>query len=242
MSGELQQAMVLAAGLGTRMRPLTDHVPKPLVKVAGRTLLDRALDAVVGAGIPRAVVNAHYLADQIEAHLKTRSDLDLKVSDERTELLDSGGGVKAALPLLDEGRLAVLNADTFWCDAGNTTLRALGEMFDPADMDFLLLLAGHENAIGFTGAGDFTMDRDGRLSRRGEAQSAPYIYAGVAIVMPALLAAVEESAFSLNRLFDRAIEQGRLYGHVLDGLWLHVGTPDAILLAEQALNRFQLQR
>jgi MurNAc alpha-1-phosphate uridylyltransferase len=239
VSADLKQAMVLAAGFGKRMKPLTDAKPKPLIEVAGRTLLDHALDAIAGAEIPKVTVNVHYLADQIEDHVKARDDIDVAISDERAEILDSGGGVKAALPLFNDGPLAVLNADTFWCERSGSTLARLGAAFDPDTMDMLLLLVRHEDAVGFDGAGDFTLGKDGRLARRGDAATAPYIYAGVAVMLPSLTAGEADEAFSLNRLFDRAIAQGRLYGQVLDGLWLHVGTPAAISLAEEALAGFQ---
>ncbi len=234
----IRQAMVLAAGLGTRMRPLTDTRPKPLIEVAGRTLLDRTLDTLEEGGITRIAVNAHYLADQIDTHIAARPSPDIVVSDEREQLLDSGGGVKKALPLLADTPLIIANSDTFWRDRRENTVRQLANVWNPDAMDMLLLLVPHDDAVGFDGAGDFFRDDDGRLSRRGEATSAPLIYAGALVTTPALFAGVEEDAFSLNRLFDQAAAADRLFGHVLDGLWLHVGTPAAIGEAEAALATF----
>ncbi len=234
----VRQAMVLAAGLGTRMRPLTDTRPKPLIEVAGRSLLDRTLDTLEAGGITRIAVNAHYLADQIERHVSSRPSPDIVVSDERDKLLDSGGGVKKALPLLADEALIVANSDTFWRDRDDNTVRQLGRVWNPDMMDMLLLLVPHADAVGFDGAGDFFRDEDGRLTRRGEALTAPLIYAGALVTTPAIIAAVPEQAFSLNRLFDDAVAANRLFGHVLNGLWLHVGTPAAIGEAEAALIAF----
>lgn len=241
-----EAAMVLAAGLGTRMRPITDHTPKPLVAVAGRTLLDRALDALVAAGVRRAVVNVHHLADQIEDHLAGRTDIETAVSDERDLLMDSGGGVRRALPHLPE-TFFVLNADTFWVDesqvdGGASSLRRMARDYAPhvtasdggATPEMRLLLVPHERAVGFAGRGDF-FERDGRLERRGERERAPLIYAGAILAHRAAFEAAPTEPFSLNRLFDEAIAAGRLTGTVMDGLWLHVGTPDAVGEAEAAL-------
>ena len=230
-----ETAMVLAAGLGTRMRPITDRIPKPLVAVDGRTLLDRALDALVAAGVARAVVNVHHLADQIEAHLATRTDIETVVSDERDELMDSGGGVARALPHLSD-TFFILNADTFWIEGAGPgrgpNLQRMAERFGDAEMQ--LLLAPHERAVGFGGRGDFFME-GARLQRRGERDRAPFIYAGAILARRESFADAPAGPFSLNRNFDRAIAAGRLTGTVMDGLWLHVGTPAAIGEAEAAL-------
>ncbi|WP_262332565.1 nucleotidyltransferase family protein [Bosea sp. BH3] len=227
--------MVLAAGLGQRMRPITDTLPKPLVTIAGRTMLDHMLDRLADAGIEEAVVNVHHLAGKVEAHLAGRARPRITISDERAELLETGGGVKKALPLLGSAPFFHTNSDALWRETGRPALAALAQAWDPQRMDILLLLADRETSLGFDGAGDFFLGDDGRLARRGKAQSAPWIYAGVAILKPALFADTPDGPFSLNLLFDRAIAAGRLYGERLEGRWLHVGTPQAIAPAEAAL-------
>ncbi|MDP4022041.1 nucleotidyltransferase family protein [Methylobacterium sp. NEAU 140] len=230
----ITRAFVLAAGLGTRMRPVTDTVPKPLVAVAGKTLLDHALDRVAEAGLDTAVVNVHYRADQIEAHLASRQGGPrIAVSDERAALLETGGGIRKALPLVGAAPFVVLNSDSFWLEGSTPNLPRVVAGWDGARMDALLLVAPTATSLGYEGAGDFTLDADGRLERRGAATAAPFIYAGVAVLKPELFAGTPEGAFSLNLLFDRAIGRGRLYGTPLDGQWLHVGTPDAIRAAEE---------
>jgi MurNAc alpha-1-phosphate uridylyltransferase len=230
-----RRAMVLAAGIGTRMRPLTDTTPKPLVRVAGRTLLDHVLDRLADAGVERAIVNVHYLADQIVAHVASRTRPQTVISDERGRLLDTGGGVVKALPDLGAAPFFHINSDTIWIDGVQPNLARLVEAFDPAAMDALLLLAPTTGSIGYDGRGDFTMASDGRLLRRGERQVAPFVYAGAAVLTPALFAGAPQGAFPLTRLFDRASEAGRLFGLRLEGLWMHVGTPDAIAAAEAAI-------
>ena len=233
--------MVLAAGLGTRMQPITLHTPKPLVEVAGRTLLDHALDAAVGAGIGHAVVNVHHLADQIERHLAARADIETTVSDERDALMDSGGGIARALPLIAGSPFLVLNSDTFWREGRlgeGSNLARLAAAFD-GETDFVLLLASHDQAVGFAGAGDFHRDDAGRLRRRGNAARAPWIYAGAMLVAPRVFVDAPAGPFSINLLFDRAIAAGRMKGVAMDGLWLHVGTPAAITEAERALAAFE---
>ncbi|MGV7031403.1 nucleotidyltransferase family protein [Methylobacterium symbioticum] len=233
----ITRAFVLAAGLGTRMRPVTDTRPKPLVAVAGKALLDHALDRVAEAGIGTAVVNVHYLADQIEAHLAARTGRPAtEVSDERDALLETGGGVKKALGLLGEAPFVVLNSDSFWLEGPTPNLGRLIAGWDPEAMDILLLVAPTATSLGYEGAGDFVMDPEGRLERRGERAVAPFIYAGVAILKPELFADTPEGAFSLNLLFDRAITRNRLHGLRLDGQWLHVGTPEAIRAAEERVS------
>jgi MurNAc alpha-1-phosphate uridylyltransferase len=227
--------MVLAAGLGKRMRPITDTLPKPLVKVAGETMLDRMLDQLAAAGVERAVVNVHYLADQIERHLAGRTRPRIVISDERAELLDTGGGVVKAMTELGDAPFFHVNSDTLWIDGAKPNLIRLAEAFNPASMDALLLLAPATGSIGYAGRGDFTMGPDGRLIRRGEQQAAPYVYAGAAVLAAALFAGAPQGAFSLNMLFDKAAAAGRLHGLRLDGTWMHVGTPDAIALAEAAI-------
>ena len=229
--------MVLAAGLGNRMRPITDKMPKPLVKVFGKTLLDYGLDALHRAGVKKAVVNVHYLAEQIVDHLSERDAPAIAISDERDELLDSGGGVKKALPELGGVPFFLLNADSFWLEGAQPNLDLLGQVWDDSKMDMLLLLSGMTNAIGYHGNGDFNMDPDGLLSRRMERKIAPFAYAGAAIIHPRVLDETPDGPFSLNLAFDRAIENQRLYGMRMQGLWLHVGTPDAIGEAENAIAR-----
>ena len=235
MTASLQTAMVLAAGLGQRMRPITDTLPKPLVRVGGRALIDHALDRLAEAGVETAVVNVHHLADLVEAHVRGRSRPRIVVSDERDRLLETGGGVKRALPLLGTGDFLVLNSDSLWAEGPHQNLPALGQAWDPARMDLLLLVAAAAESFGYDGRGDFRMGADGRLARR-VGERAPLVYAGVAACKPGLFADTPDGPFSLNVLFDRAIAAGRLYGHVLQGQWLHVGTPDAIAGAEARLN------
>jgi MurNAc alpha-1-phosphate uridylyltransferase len=227
--------MVLAAGLGERMRPLTATRPKPLIEVAGKALIDHMLDRLVEAGVETAVVNVHYFAEQIERHLAARTAPRIVISDERGALLDTGGGVIKALPLLGEASFFHCNADTIWIDGVAPNLTRLADAFDAGAMDALLLLASTSGSIGYSGRGDFTMAADGRLTRRIERGVTPFVYAGAAILAPALFAGAPQGAFSLNRLFDRAIGYGRLYGLRLDGVWMHVGTPDAIAQAEAAI-------
>ncbi len=224
----IRTAMVLAAGLGTRMRPITDSLPKPLVVVGGRTMLDHALDRIAEAGIATAVVNVHHLAGLVEARLADRERPRIVVSDERERLLETGGGVRKALPLLGDDAFLVMNSDSLWMEGPRSNLRALVRQWDPAAMDMLLLLAASATSIGYDGRGDFLMDAAGRLTRRPERCMAPFVYAGVAIMHPALFEDTPDGPFSLNLLFDRAIARERLFGLRLDGQWLHVGDPAAV--------------
>lgn len=235
MSDEAMPAMVLAAGLGRRMRPITDTRPKPLVRVGGRALIDHALDRLRDAGIARAVVNVHYLGDQVIDHLSGRTGPAITISDEREipEPLETGGGIRRALPLLGP-TFVVVNSDSLWTEGATSNLPRMLAGWRPRDMDILLLLAARES-LGYEGSGDFEMAGDGRLARRAPGGTAPLVYAGVAIMMRDLFADTPEGAFSLNVLFDRAIAAGRLYGARLDGEWLHVGTPEAIRDAEERL-------
>jgi len=230
-----QCAMVLAAGLGKRMRPITDTTPKPLIKVWNKTLLDHGLDALKQAGVQRAVVNVHYLADQVENHLQQRANPKIIISDERNTLLDSGGGIKKALGFLGQSPFYLLNADSFWIEGRTPNLQSMAQVWDAEKMDILLLIATMDRAVGFDGKGDFFMGPSGLLARRGEQKMAPYVYAGAALVSPAIFDETPDGAFSINRLFDRAIERERLFGMQMGGLWLHVGTPEAIVEAEQAI-------
>jgi N-acetyl-alpha-D-muramate 1-phosphate uridylyltransferase len=225
-------AMVLAAGLGKRMRPITNTIPKPLVRIGGRTMLDQALDRLAEAGIETAVVNVHHQADLIEKHLATRTKPRIAISDERAELLETGGGIVQALPLLGSAPFLVLNSDSLWIEGPQSNLVRMLGSWKPRQMDILLLLAASATSFGYEGFGDFAMDSNGRLRRRREREVTPFVYAGVAIVKAELFVGAPTGAFSLNRLFDRAIEAGRLFGLRLDGQWLHVGTPASIKAAE----------
>jgi N-acetyl-alpha-D-muramate 1-phosphate uridylyltransferase len=230
-----ETAMILAAGLGERMRPLTDKKPKPLVDVAGKPLIGHVLDKLQDAGVEQAVINVHYLADLIEERLGSRKQPRVIFSDERRQLLNTGGGIVKALPRLGAGPFYLVNSDSIWIDGVRQNLLRLAENFDPARMDALLLLAPSATSIGYSGRGDFAMTPDGRLRARAEREVVPFVYAGVAILSPALFKNAPEGAFSLTKLFDRASEAERLYGLRLDGVWMHVGTPDAIALAEDAI-------
>ena len=228
-------AMLLAAGLGTRMRPLTDTTPKPLIEVRGRSLLDHALDRVAAAGISRVVVNVHHLADQIEDHVATRKDLDITVSDEREVLLETGGGIKHALPLIDADPFVAINADSLWIDGATPLLQRMMRSWDARRMDMLLAVHATAAATGYDGRGDFTMETTGRLDRRTERGVGPFVFMGVSLLRPKLFADTPDGAFSLSRLFDRALEAERLHGLRHDGLWMHVGTPEAVADAERAI-------
>jgi MurNAc alpha-1-phosphate uridylyltransferase len=234
MSVKPTKAMVLAAGLGLRMRPLTETMPKPLVPVAGQPLLDHVLDKLALADVTDAVVNVHYLPDQIIEHVKTRTVPKITISDERDQVLGTGGGVVKALPLLGDEPFFHLNADTMWIDGVRPNLARLAEHFDPAKMDVLLLMAPTANSIGYSGKGDYEMRTDGTLRRRKENQVVPFVYAGVAILSPRIFADAPDGEFALIKLFDRANEQERLFGLRMDGVWMHVGTPDAVRAAEDA--------
>jgi MurNAc alpha-1-phosphate uridylyltransferase len=238
----IKAAMVLAAGLGTRMRPLTDRIPKPLVTLAGRTLLDHVLDRIAEAGIERAVVNVHHFADQIEAHLKTRPAPRITVSDERGVILETGGGVKKALPQFGGQPFLVHNSDSVWIEGASANLRLLMDAWAPQEMSALLLLARRDSSLGYEARGDFHLDAAGHLQRKGPGEETPYIYAGAAILKPQLFDGIGETAFSLNVIFDRAMAENGLYGTVLDGTWMHVGTPEALIEAESHLNERQRRR
>jgi MurNAc alpha-1-phosphate uridylyltransferase len=227
-------AMVLAAGLGMRMRPITLHTPKPLVPIAGKALIDWGLDNLAAAGIGKAVVNVHHLAGSMREHLSGRTAPQIVISDETERLLDSGGGIVKALPALGSRPFFVLNADTFWIDAGGSSLERLALAWDAARMDILLMLADLPSTVGHSGGSDFLLAPDGRLSR---SKGAPegLVYAGAAILAPEIFAGAEAEPHSLNRYFDAAIAKGRLFGWRMRGRWITVGTPDAIAPAEEAV-------
>ncbi len=240
--GAIKTAMVLAAGFGTRMRPLTDRTPKPLVKLAGRTLLDHVLDRLADAGIERAVVNVHHFADQIETHLRGRTVPQIVISDERQCILETGGGVRKALPHFRRQAFIVHNSDSVWREGARSNLKTLMGAWQPDRMAALLLLAHRNSSIGYESRGDFHMDAAGRLKRRMKGEDAAYIFAGVSILKPRLFDGIDDRAFSLNVIFDRAIAEDALFGAVLDGTWMHVGTPEALLEAESHLNEGRRRR
>jgi MurNAc alpha-1-phosphate uridylyltransferase len=210
-------------------------LPKPLVAVAGKPLLDHVLDRLSAQGVERAVVNVHYLADLIERHIASREAPQIVISDERAKLLNTGGGVVKALPKLGTEPFFHINSDTIWIDGVRPNLERLAEAFDPHSMDALLLLAAANNSIGYSGRGDFLMATDGRLTKRPESEIAPFVYAGAALLRPELFKNAPDGAFPLTALFDRAAEAGRLHGLRLEGVWMHVGTPRAIAQAEAAI-------
>ncbi len=231
-----KRAMVLAAGLGKRMRPITATVPKPLVEVGGRALIDHALDRLETAGVERAVVNVHYLPQLMRAHLtRRRRPPEVVISDETAKLLDTGGGIKHALPLLGDDAFYLLNSDSFWIEGARPNLHWLSGTWDDTAMDILLLLAPTVRSIGYRGPGDFRMDTSGRLTRRPEREVVPFAYAGAAILHPRIFEGAPDGPFSLNLLFDKAAEAERLFGVRMDGFWLHVGTPEAIGEAEMSI-------
>ena len=233
----LSHGMVLAAGLGLRMRPLTEHTAKPLLPLNGRSLLDHALDRLGGAGVRDAVVNAHWHADKVAAAVAARGEAAPRIHLQREEeLLETGGGVARALPHLGPGPFAVANGDSMWLDGPTPALSRLVAAFDPAAMDGLLLLVRSAQVEGEVGSGDFLLDPLGRLRRPKEREVAPYIFAGVQVLSPALFAGAPATGrFSFNRLYDRAIAAGRLYALVHDGVWFHLSTPPDLERAEAAM-------
>ncbi|GMM93885.1 nucleotidyltransferase family protein [Qipengyuania sp. MTN3-11] len=231
-------AMLMAAGLGKRMRPLTASQPKPLVRVAGKPLIDHALDRLEDAGIARAVVNVHYLADALEAHIRARKQPSVSFSDEREELLETGGGMVKAR---EAGQLPdpffCTNADSIWLDGPRNAFRDLSAHWDAERMDALLLLVPHDQTLNFDGTGDFYMDGRGRLRRKIAGRIAPFIYTGIQLVSHRLLRDAPAGKFSTNLLWDRAIGEGRLYGLAFSGDWIEVGRPEHIARAEEAIGR-----
>lgn len=225
-------AMVLAAGKGLRMRPLTDHMPKPLIPVAGRCMLDRVFDRLDEAGVPHRVVNAHWLAEKIAAHLAGHPGVVISHED---TLLETGGGVARALPLLGEAPFFVCNGDVIWLDGPRPALARLAAAWEGATMDALLLLQPRESAFGYEGRGDFHVDPAGRLRRRAAEEMAPFVFTGVQILAPRLFEGAPAGQFSLNLLYDRAMAARRLFGLIHDGAWLHIGTPEGLAAAERRL-------
>ena len=232
-----EAAMVLGGGFGKRMMPLTKDIPKPMVVLKGRTLVDHVLDRIAAAGVKRAVVNVHYQGDKLEAHVKKRATPQIVISDERQQLLDTGGGVVKALPLLGDEPFLIHNSDSVWIEGVGSNLERMFSVWDPDRMDSLMLLASAATSLGYDGAGDFGMETDGLLSRRGEGHTVPFVFTGVSIAHPRLFEGAPQGVYSLNRLWDKAIDSGRLYGIRLDGLWMHVGTPEALVEAERWIER-----
>jgi MurNAc alpha-1-phosphate uridylyltransferase len=236
---EAKTAIVLAAGFGERMRPLTLRIPKPLVPLAGKPLIDHVLDRLAEAGVKTAIVNVHYLPDQLETHLGQRQGKppQILISDERGVLLDTGGGARKALPLLGRGPFFIHNADSVWSEGAAPALTRMLRLWNPAPMECLLLLAPVATSIGYAAKGDFAMGPDGRLTRRGEGEVVPFAFAGVSLCDERLFKDSPQGRFSLNLLWDRALAKGRLYGVRLDGRWMHVGTPEALAEAETSFER-----
>lgn len=231
-----KRGMILAAGLGTRMRPLTDDRPKPLVEVGGRSLLDHAIDRFKAAGIKQILVNVHYKGEMVIAHLKKRTDVEITIQDEREKLLDTGGALKRALPFFKGEPVFTYNSDSIWLEGFGSNLARMAKRWDDAEMDCLMLMAPTFNALGFEGRGDFTMDPLGRLTRRQPQRVAPFAWPGIQIIHPRLIERGTGDVFSTNRLWDIAIEEGRLFGIRLDGKWMHIGTPEARDEAEVLLD------
>ncbi|NJO23532.1 MAG: nucleotidyltransferase family protein [Sphingomonadales bacterium] len=230
-----QSAMVLAAGLGMRMRPAANGLPKPLVPLGGRPLIDHVLDRIAEAGVPHAVVNVHYCADQIVSHVAHRTCPTITISDESDLILDTGGGVRNALPHLGDSAFLVHNSDSVWLEQGPSNLARLFARWDNSAMDCLMLLAPVETSLGYSGKGDFSLAAAGEIIRRGTAGHADYVFTGVSVMHPRLFAECPPGAFSLNLLWDRAIAAHRIFGLTLDGVWMHVGDPVALDQAEKRL-------
>lgn len=233
---KVETAMIMAAGLGKRMRPLTATRPKPLIKVAGKAMIDHCLDKLWEAGVMKVVVNAHYLPDALEAHLKgVNFPFDIKISDERSQLMETGGGLVQAQPLIDEDKFFCINSDNLWSDGPTNSLNRLASRWDDDEMDALLLLVPQTSAHNYKGAGDFLLDEHGRVTRRLANRQAPFIYTGIQLISKRLLRDAPEGPFSTNILWSRAIEEGRLFGLVHEGNWFEVGIPEAIAPTEAAL-------
>ena len=231
----LNTAMILAAGMGSRMGALTETRPKPLLEVKGRAIIDRLLDHLAVAGVGRAVINLHHGARLLRQHLDSRIDLVIEFSDESDRLLNTGGGVAKALPLLGNGPFFVINGDVMWLDGMGNTLQALAARFQPEKISALLLMQPTVGAVGYVGVGDFGMLPDGQLYRRPEVEVAPFIHTGIQILTPALFLDCPKAPFSLNRIYDLAADQGRLYGLRHEGQWMELNRPEGLAAAERAL-------
>ena len=235
MSTNITRAMIMAAGFGTRMRPLTNKIPKPLVKVQGRALIDHVMDRLVAAGVKTIVVNIHYMGDQIKAHVEKRKDVEIIISDETDSILDSGGGIFKALPYFKGEPFYHANADTVWVEGASHALERLKAAWNPAEMDALMLLASTVTTVCYDGRGDFMMDAEGRLSRVPEGRISPFVWMSMEILHPRLFDGMQPGKFSINPLWDKAIAKGRLYGQRLDGVWMHIDRPEAIKRSEEYL-------
>jgi N-acetyl-alpha-D-muramate 1-phosphate uridylyltransferase len=238
MPAQITTAMVLSAGLGTRMAPAFSAIPKPLVQLRGKPLIDHVLDRQVEAGIKRVIVNVHHKAELIEAHLKDRQRPAIEISNERGKLLDTGGGVKKALPRLGTGPFLIHNADSVWIEGVGSNLAQLAQAWDDSRMDCLMMLALASYSVGYQGRGDFAFEADGRIRRRRvEQEMVPFAFTGVSLAHPRLFDGSPEGAFSLNSVWNTAIAAGRAWGLRMEGTWMHVGSPDALAQAEQRLAR-----
>jgi len=235
----MPKAMVMAAGLGRRMLPLTETMPKPLVSFAGKALIDHALDRLEQANIEQVVVNVHHLADQVEEHLRNRTKPSVIISDERAFLLETGGGAKKALEHLGPEAFYVLNSDSVWQEDQKQVLQQLYENWDSERMDSLLMLAETSKSIGYDGAGDFSLNADGTLVRKGEGKQVPFVNMGVYLIHPRLFESTPEGAFSMNLLWDRALQNNRLFGLAHDGEWMHLGTPQSLHQAQAYIQTTQ---
>ncbi len=235
MSKIITRAMIMAAGFGTRMRPLTNKIPKPLVKVQGRALIDHVMDRLVEVGVKTIVVNIHYMGDQIKAHVEKRKDVEIIISDETDAILDSGGGIFKALPHFKGEPFFHANADTVWVEGASHALERLKAAWNPAEMDALMLLASTVTTVCYDGRGDFMMDADGRLSRVPEGRISPFVWMSMEILHPRLFDGMQSGKFSINPLWDKAIAKGRLFGQRLDGVWMHIDRPDAVKQSEEYL-------
>ena len=234
----VRQAFILGAGMGSRMAPLTDTIPKPLVPLAGKPLIDHVIDGLAAVGVQKFIVNVHYRADQLEAHLKARKNLNITISDERGELLDTGGGLKRASRYLENEPFFIHNSDSVWLEGANQqkpNLQRMVETFDPDKMQSLMLLADRHNALGYNGKGDFLMKENNRLQRRGKTE-VDYVFAGVSIAAPRLLDNAPDGPFSLNLLWNNGLSQGAVYGIAHQGRWMHVGTIEALKEAEKCMS------
>lgn len=231
----ITRAMILAAGLGTRMRPLTSDTPKPLVKVAGRALIDHAIDRLVAAGVTMIVVNVHYHGDKLRSHLVSRDDVEIRISDETDAILGTGGGILRALSHFEGEPFFLHNSDSIWAEGYGHALERLKKRWNPDSMDSLLLMASLVTSMGYEGRGDFLMDADGHLNSVPEGRLSPFAYPGASIIHPQLFEDAPRGAFPLLQLWERSIERGRLFGVRLDGVWMHVGTPEALKEAEAFL-------
>ena len=237
----IDQAMILAAGLGTRMGPLTSDKPKPLVELHGRTLIDHVIDRLARGGVNFVVVNVHFKAEMMKAHLAARKDVSIQICDETDNILDTGGAIANALPLFRGAPFFTQNSDSLWVEGMGRAMARMQERWDPEKMDALMLLAPCATSIGYDGPGDFEMDTGGRLRRRVEMKLAPFVWTGLQIVHPRLFDGAPSGRFSINLLWDKAIENERLFGIRLDGVWMHVGTPEAKSEAELFLTDLQHQ-